>query len=104
MANFLWKIFSKVDNFIRKVFDQIVSARALILTKNFLENALHRRRGICVCSVQDQSNSKWCPIAQPGTPTTRDDDCRLDPRTKQINLSIWVATPCFPQKGIFRFD
>src|ERR1700751_4670679 len=65
MANFFWKIFSKVDNFVRKVFDEIVAARALIVTENFLQNALHRWSGICVCSVQDQSDSKWLPLRSP---------------------------------------
>src|SRR5438105_3593954 len=104
MANFFRQIFAEIDDFVRKIFDQVVSPRTLVITKNLLENALDRGSSICIGSVQDQPDWKRLTVAQSRTPSRGDYNRRLNTCAKQINLPVWVAAPCLPLEGAFRFD
>src|SRR6202045_3623525 len=104
MPNFDRQIFPEIDDFVRKIFDEMVSSRTLIFTENFLKNALHSRSGICVCSVQNETNGERFTVEQSRTPPNRNDNRRLGAGAKKIDLAVWIATPRLPLESVFRFN
>src|SRR6202022_1440254 len=104
MPNFYRQIFPQIDDLIRKIFDEIVSSRTLVFTENFLKNALHSRRGFCVCSVQNEPNGERFTVEQSRTPPSRNNNRRLGAGAKKIDLAVWIATPRLPLESVFRFN
>src|ERR1700682_872507 len=103
MPNFDRQIFPEIDDFVRKIFDEMVSSRTLIFTENFLKNALHSRSSICVCSFQNETNGERFAVEQSRTPPNRNDNRRLGAGAKKIDSAVWIATPHLPLESVFRF-